>query len=52
MIHGVDPLWDFGASGILPPFVRILKFVEETKFEGSGGYEGASFSRTDLTTQI
>jgi hypothetical protein len=44
MIHGVDPLWEFGASGLLPPFVKILKFLEAMKSEGCGGYEGASFS--------
>jgi len=52
MIHGVDPLWNFGTSGLFPPFSRILKFVEATKSKGFGGYEGASFSRTNLTTQI
>jgi hypothetical protein len=52
MIHGVYPLLDFGALGLFPPFVKILKFLEATKSEGFGGYEGASFSRIDPTTQI
>jgi hypothetical protein len=37
MIYGVDSLWDFRASGILPPFVKILKIVEATKSEGLEG---------------
>jgi hypothetical protein len=37
MIYGVDPLQDFRASGIFPPFVKILKFVEATKSEGLEG---------------
>jgi hypothetical protein len=37
MIYGVDSLWDFGASGIFPPFVKDLKIVEATKSEGLEG---------------
>jgi hypothetical protein len=34
VIYDVDSLWDFGASGILPPFHQRLKIFEATKSEG------------------
>jgi hypothetical protein len=36
-IYDVDIVWDFGALGILPPFIKILKFVEAMKSEGLEG---------------
>jgi hypothetical protein len=48
MIYDVDSLRDFGASGLLPPFVKDIKIVEATKSKGLEGVNRrALFPRSD-----